>query len=65
MITSKPLTRVANNEKVAKVFVVVGEDKRKCLVCDQLFTRQESYEHSLVTCFPRAYFLRKESPNGA
>ncbi len=41
-----------DDEKVAKVFIVVGEDKRKCLVCDQLFTREQSYEHSKVTCFP-------------
>ncbi|HEV2397463.1 MAG TPA: hypothetical protein VGS27_11020 [Candidatus Sulfotelmatobacter sp.] len=41
-----------DDEKVAKVFIVVGEDTRKCLVCDQLFTRQESFEHSKVTCYP-------------
>ncbi len=41
-----------DDEKVAKVFLVVSEDSRKCLVCDQLFTRQQSYEHSKVTCYP-------------
>lgn len=41
-----------DDEKVAKVFVVVGEDMRKCLTCDQLFTRQQSCEHSKVTCYP-------------
>lgn len=41
-----------DDEKVAKAFLVVGEDRRQCLVCTQLFTRQESYEHSKVTCYP-------------
>lgn len=26
-----------NDEKVAKVFVVVSDDTRRCLICDQLF----------------------------
>lgn len=42
----------AADEKVAKVFLVVGDDLRKCYICDQLFTRQDSYEHSKVTCYP-------------
>ena len=41
-----------DDEKVAKVFVVVSNDTRRCLVCGQLFTRHESYEHSKVTCYP-------------
>lgn len=41
-----------DDEKVAKVFIVVGEDARKCLVCDQLFTRQQSSEHSKIICYP-------------
>ena len=49
--TSKPFTGVAD-EKVAKVFIVVSDDTRRCLICDQLFTRQESFEHSKITCYP-------------
>jgi len=40
------------DEGYSKVFIVVGDDTRRCLVCDQLFTRQQSYEHSKVTCYP-------------
>jgi len=40
------------DEKVGKVFVVVSDDTRRCLICDQLFTRQGSFEHSKVTCYP-------------
>ena len=43
---------VLNDEKVAKVFIVVSDDTRRCLICDQLFTRQGSFEHSKVTCYP-------------
>lgn len=45
-----------NEEKVGKVFVVVSDNLRGCHICDQLFTREESYEHSMVTCYPRTYF---------
>jgi len=43
-----------HDEHVAKVFVVVGEDARRCLACDQIFTRQESFHHSQVPCYPPA-----------
>lgn len=41
-----------NDERVAKVFVVVSDDTRRCLICDQLFSRQGSFEHSKITCYP-------------
>jgi len=45
--------RVAvRDEIVGKVFIVVDVDTRRCLVCDQLFTRQESREHSMTICYP-------------
>jgi hypothetical protein len=43
---------VAAQESVGKVFVVISDGTRKCLVCNQLFARQESFEHSKVTCHP-------------
>lgn len=43
-----------NDEQYAKPFVVVAEDARRCLACDQLFTKQESFHHSQVTCYPPA-----------
>jgi len=43
-----------NDEKIAKVFIVVNADTRRCLICDQLFTRQGSFEHSKTICYPPA-----------
>jgi len=34
------------------VFIVVGQDVRKCLICEQVFTRQASAEHVMVLCKP-------------
>jgi len=50
--TFKQLGVAAHDESVGKVFVVISDDTRKCLICDQLFTRQESFQHSMVTCYP-------------
>jgi hypothetical protein len=46
--------RTVADERVAKVFIVVSDDTRRCLICDQLFTRQGSFEHSKTTCYPPA-----------
>lgn len=45
---------VAADERVGKVFVVVNDDTRRCLICDQSFTRQGSFEHSKFPCHPPA-----------
>jgi hypothetical protein len=34
-----------------KVFLV-GQDVRKCLVCDGVFTAKQAAEHANVSCFP-------------
>ncbi len=40
------------DESYSKVFIVCGEgaSSRKCLICDQVFSRQESFEHSKFPC---------------
>jgi hypothetical protein len=35
------------------VFIVVGRDERKCLICDCVFTRQGAAEHADMVCCPR------------
>jgi hypothetical protein len=35
------------------VFIVVGRDERKCLICDCVFTRQSAAEHADMVCCPR------------
>ena len=52
--TVKQIGAVRRDETVGKVFIVVSEDTRRCLACDQLFTKQESFDHSQVPCYPPA-----------
>jgi hypothetical protein len=42
----------ARTDQVGKVFVVVGQRVRQCLVCEELFTRRASAEHAKVICYP-------------
>ena len=37
-------------DRIGKVFIVVGQNVRKCLVCEQLFTRRAASEHAKVAC---------------
>ena len=39
-----------HTDRIGKVFIVVGQNVRKCLVCEQLFTRQAASEHAEVAC---------------
>lgn len=39
-------------DQIGKVFLVVGQDVRRCLVCEQFFTRRTSAEHAKVVCSP-------------
>jgi hypothetical protein len=38
-------------EVVGKVFVVVG-GKRRCLICDGVFTLTQAANHAIVPCYP-------------
>ena len=48
--------RAFADEGYSKVFIVCGEgaSSRKCLICEQVFSRQESFEHSKFPCQPPA-----------
>ena len=39
-----------HTERIGKVFVAVGQNVRKCLICEQLFTRRAASEHAKVDC---------------
>jgi hypothetical protein len=39
-------------DRIGKVFVVVGQEVRQCLICECVFTRRASCEHSTVPCMP-------------
>jgi hypothetical protein len=42
----------ARTDQIGKVFVVVGQRVRRCLVCEELYTRRASAEHAKVNCYP-------------
>jgi hypothetical protein len=43
----------ASTDKIGKVFSVLNENLRLCLICDEAFTRQGAAEHSEGACRPR------------
>jgi hypothetical protein len=55
MTTDKNTQRGASSapsDQIGKVFIVVGEDVRKCLICDGVFTKQGSAAHADAVCHP-------------
>ncbi len=45
---------VGNGESYSKVFIAIAHDVRKCLICERVFSRQASFEHSKFPCHPPA-----------
>jgi hypothetical protein len=39
-------------DQIGKVFIFVGQGVRKCLVCEQFFTRRTASQHARVVCTP-------------
>jgi len=39
-------------DQIGKVFVCVGKNLRRCLICEQLFTRRAASEHAEAVCHP-------------
>jgi hypothetical protein len=59
MTTEKNIQRGAGSvrsDQIGKVFIVVGQDVRQCLICDGLFTRHGAAEHAKVACNPAVHF---------
>jgi hypothetical protein len=50
MIPDNPIKAIAEDERVGKVFIALAEGMRKCLVCEKVFSRQGSFEHSKFPC---------------
>jgi len=40
------------DDRTGKVFMMLSHDTRKCLVCEQVFTREVSRDHAKVACYP-------------
>jgi hypothetical protein len=56
MAADKTIQRDAGStrtDQTGKVFLVVGQRVRKCLVCEQFFTRRTASEHATVSCMPK------------
>jgi len=43
-----------SDEQYTKPFVMIDSDSRKCLICDQVFSRLGSCQHSKTVCYPPA-----------
>jgi hypothetical protein len=54
MTSESTCTRTFADEQYSKVFIVFGEGAllRKCLICEQVFSRRDSFEHSKFPCHP-------------
>ncbi len=53
MITADQGVRgVARTDAVGKVFAVIGQDTRQCLICDTVFTTQGAAAHAGAICHP-------------
>jgi hypothetical protein len=50
---------LAPDDRIGKPFLVLGQGIRRCLVCEQLFTRREAPRHATVACYPRTCEVQK------
>jgi len=48
------------DDQIGKPFLVMAGMIRKCLVCEELFTRQEAPKHANVVCQPRSEYPEHE-----
>ena len=44
---------VVQSDVVGKPFLVLGQGIRKCLVCEELFSREKAPAHATVVCYPQ------------
>jgi hypothetical protein len=41
---------MTRTDQIGKVFQVIGPDARKCLICEEIFSRRAAAEHARVVC---------------
>jgi hypothetical protein len=56
----KLIGAVASDESVGKVYIALGQDVRRCLICEKVFSRQGSFEHSKFPCHTSGYRYGEE-----
>lgn len=49
----KKTAEYAPTDKTGKVFMMVAHGMRRCLVCEEWFSREGSREHNGVVCYPQ------------
>jgi hypothetical protein len=52
MVSEDKRISVAHADRVGKVFVAMAHGRRKCLVCDEVFTRRAAADHATTPCYP-------------
>lgn len=57
---SMRLAAVVQSDIVGQLILVVDRENRKCLVCEQLFSREEATKHANVVCQPRTEYPEHE-----
>jgi hypothetical protein len=50
----KKTAEYAPTDKTGKVFMMLGHGMRRCLICEEWFSREGSREHNDVVCYPHA-----------
>jgi hypothetical protein len=40
------------SDQIGKVFIVVGQDERKCLICEAVLSGEAAAEHAGTICTP-------------
>ncbi len=45
-------TGFARSDQIGKVFIVVGQDERKCLICETVLSGEAAAEHAGTICSP-------------
>ena len=59
VLKKRPIGATVPDDRAGKVFGVVGQNVRRCLICDKLFTRLTASAHAETTCRPpHASFAR-------
>ena len=52
MLKNSPISATVPDDRVGKVFCVVIQNVRRCLICEKLFTPQAAAAHAEIACRP-------------
>lgn len=50
LAANKTIVAATRTDQTGKVFKVVGQDVRQCLICEQFFMQWAASEHARVVC---------------